>query len=169
MPEKAAAELYELMCEDGLEIWLDGGWGVDALLAEQTRPHRDLDVFVREEDLSKLRNLMRGAGFSVERDAAPSNVVFEDGGGSKVDVHTVRFDSGVGVHRMEDGGEWVFPEESFDGLGSVGGSSVRCLSPEAQVSCHAQGYTPSEKDLRDMELLHRRFGVELPPTLRRSR
>jgi len=23
----------------GIEIWFDGGWGVDALLSEQTRPH----------------------------------------------------------------------------------------------------------------------------------
>jgi lincosamide nucleotidyltransferase A/C/D/E len=24
----------------GLVVWLDGGWGVDALLGRQTRPHR---------------------------------------------------------------------------------------------------------------------------------
>jgi hypothetical protein len=48
----------------------------------------------------------------------------------------------------------------------VQGVSVRCLSPEVQVLCHAHGYVPTEKDLRDMELLKERFGVELPPHLR---
>jgi len=32
----------------GIEIWLDGGWGVDALLGEQTRPHKDLDIVVEQ-------------------------------------------------------------------------------------------------------------------------
>lgn len=27
----------------GVHYWLDGGWGVDCLLGEQTRPHSDLD------------------------------------------------------------------------------------------------------------------------------
>src|SRR6478672_2893398 len=31
----------------GLPVWLDGGWGVDALVRRQTRPHDDLDVVVR--------------------------------------------------------------------------------------------------------------------------
>jgi hypothetical protein len=30
------------------EVWLDGGWGVDALVGEQTREHKDLDLIVRD-------------------------------------------------------------------------------------------------------------------------
>src|SRR5215218_3443423 len=26
----------------GCQYWLEGGWGVDALVGQQTRPHRDL-------------------------------------------------------------------------------------------------------------------------------
>ena len=29
-----------------LRVWLDGGWGVDALLGEITRPHDDVDLVV---------------------------------------------------------------------------------------------------------------------------
>jgi hypothetical protein len=29
-------------------IWLDGGWGVDALVGEQTREHEDLNLIVRD-------------------------------------------------------------------------------------------------------------------------
>uniref|UniRef100_UPI003F87D29B nucleotidyltransferase domain-containing protein n=1 Tax=Actinosynnema sp. TaxID=1872144 RepID=UPI003F87D29B len=30
----------------GARLWIDGGWGVDALLGERTRRHGDLDVVV---------------------------------------------------------------------------------------------------------------------------
>jgi lincosamide nucleotidyltransferase A/C/D/E len=30
------------------DVWLDGGWGVDALVGEQTREHKDLDLIVRD-------------------------------------------------------------------------------------------------------------------------
>lgn len=29
-----------------IAVWLDGGWGVDALIGKQTRPHDDLDVVI---------------------------------------------------------------------------------------------------------------------------
>ena len=45
------------------------------------------------------------------------------------------------------------------------GKAVRCLSPDAQVQCHGQGYTPDEDDLRDMKRLQDRFGVVLPLAL----
>jgi len=28
----------------GTDVWIGGGWGVDALVGEQTRPHGDLDL-----------------------------------------------------------------------------------------------------------------------------
>ena len=68
---------------------------------------------------------------------------------------------------MENGEVWVFQAEGFSGPGRVNGVEVRCLSPEAVVVCHASGYTPKETDFADMERLERKFGVELPPQLRR--
>src|SRR5207249_348914 len=41
-PQMSAADafgLYELFEDNGIKVWLDGGWGVDALLGEQTREH----------------------------------------------------------------------------------------------------------------------------------
>ncbi len=87
--------------------------------------------------------------------------------GREVDVHAITFDgSGNGVYRMANGSDWIFPAKGFSGSGMVESFPVRCLSPEVQVLCHADGYVPTEKDFRDMEMLHERFGVELPPQLR---
>src|SRR5207247_10666750 len=38
----------------GIPAWLDGGWGIDALLGEQTRPHEDVDLVVPVPDVPAL-------------------------------------------------------------------------------------------------------------------
>lgn len=42
-PIQNVINLYQRLLDAGIPIWLDGGWGVDALLEEQTRIHDDLD------------------------------------------------------------------------------------------------------------------------------
>ena len=37
-----------------IEWWVEGGWGVDALLGEQTRDHRDLDLGINQEDAPRV-------------------------------------------------------------------------------------------------------------------
>ncbi len=69
------------------------------------------------------------------------------------------------IFDLGDGRLWQFPPAAFSGKGQVRGRQVLCLSPDAQVQCHGQGYAPTEKDIRDMELLQERFGVVLPVSL----
>jgi lincosamide nucleotidyltransferase A/C/D/E len=169
MPAEALADLLQLFEGAEIEIWLDGGWAVDALLGTQTRPHKDVDIILRVADLAQLREILGSRGFEIQHGGTESNFVLADYSGLEVDVHAIVFDrDGNGVYRMENGSDWIFPAAGFSGLGVVGDISVRCLSAETQVLCHAHGYIPTEKDLRDMELLEARFGVDLPPHLRRN-
>ena len=46
-----------------IKTWVDGGWDVDALLGEQTRPHQDLDIVVQQEDVPRLRHMLQERGF----------------------------------------------------------------------------------------------------------
>lgn len=170
MTPEALVELLQLFESAGIEMWLDGGWAVDALLGAQTRPHQDVDIILRVADLPVLREILASRGFEIRDCGTESNFVFADRSGLEVDVHAIVFDGdGNGVYRMENGSDWIFPAAGFSGRGVVQVIGVRCLSPETQVLCHAHGYVPTEKDLRDMELLQGRFGVELPPHLRRSK
>ena len=170
MTPGALVDLLQLFESAGIETWLDGGWAVDALLGKQTRPHKDVDIILRVADLPKLREILESRGFEIRQGGTESNFVLADRSGLEVDVHAIVFDrDGNGVYRMEDGSDWIFPAAGFSGLGVVQGISARCLSPETQVLCHAHGYVPTEKDLQDMELLQGRFGVELPPHLRRNK
>jgi lincosamide nucleotidyltransferase A/C/D/E len=169
MPAEALVDLLQLFEKAGIEVWLDGGWAVDALLGMQTRPHKDVDIILRTADLPGLRDILGSRGFEIQQGGTDSNFVLADHSGLEVDVHAIVFDpDGNGVYRMENGSDWIFPAAGFSGHGIVGDIDVRCLTPETQVLCHAHGYVPTEKDLRDMELLQARFGVELPPHLRRN-
>ena len=169
MTAEALVDLLRLFESAGIEVWLDGGWAVDALLGAQTRPHKDVDIILRVADLSKLREILASRGFEIRDGGTESNFVLADSSGLEVDVHAIVFDrDGNGVYRMANGSDWIFPAAGFNGRGIVAGFRVRCLSPEVQVLCHAHGYVPTEKDLRDMALLQARFGVELPPHLRRQ-
>ena len=160
--------MLQLLESAGISVWLDGGWGVDALLRTQTREHKDVDIIVPVADIPKLQDVLATAGFAVRDGVPPSSFVLADRGGLEVDVHAVRFDDrGNGVYRMQNGKDWIYPGEGFSGRGLIGGASVRCLSPSAQVLCHAYGYVPVEKDFRDMELLAKQFNIDLPPQLRR--
>ena len=168
MTAEAAVNLLRLFAKAGIDVWLDGGWAVDASLGEQTRPHKDLDIILQVSDLPRLQQLLDDLGFRRREGGTESNFVLADDGGLEVDIHAFAFDQhGNGVYRMANGDDWIFPAAGFTGTGTILGFAVRCLSPEVQVLCHAHGYTPTEKDLRDMELLKARFGVELPQHLQR--
>ena len=41
-------KLYDELSRIDVAIWVDGGWGVDALLGKQTRPHKDLDIAIQQ-------------------------------------------------------------------------------------------------------------------------
>lgn len=170
-PEMSAADLLALLAlfnRAGLAVWLDGGWGVDALLEQQTRRHKDVDIILAVTDVPSLQACLARLGFGVQEGQPPHAFVLANGVGLEVDVHAVSWDAqGNGVYRMQNGEDWIYPAEGFQGQGRIEGVAVRCLSPAVQVLCHAHGYEPTDKDFRDMALLAARYGLELPPQLQR--
>lgn len=143
----------------GLSIWLDGGWGVDALLGEQTRPHDDLDLVLALDDVSRLERELAALGYERADGSPPMSFESVDADGRQVDSHPVVFDSrGDGVYLMRDGRTWPYPAAGFAGTGIVGGRTVRCLTPEVQVLCHA-GYDLQENGRHDLRMLAQRFGT----------
>ena len=156
--------LLQLLEQNGIEAWLDGGWGVDALLGEQTRQHKDVDLVVALSDVPKMQDLLIHQGFAVVGGGPPMSFVLEDERGRSIDVHPVTWDEqGNGIYRMQNGEDWVYPAAGFTGNGSIDGQQVRCLTAEVQMMyCHT-GYELTEKDFREMDALHQRFGVAYPP------
>jgi lincosamide nucleotidyltransferase A/C/D/E len=147
----------------GIEVWLDGGWGVDALLGKQTRPHSDLDVVVQQSDLPKLRRLLEADGYGdVPRDdTSPWNFVLGENHGREVDVHAIVLDAkGNGLYGPVEKGV-MYPAGSLDGTGKIDGEAVRCITPQWMIKFHS-GYPLKEKDFRDVAALCEKFGFDYP-------
>src|ERR1700730_4896317 len=124
--------LYTELETLGITIWVDGGWGVDALLGQQTRPHKDLDIAIQQKDVSRLRELLETRGYKpiqVE-EARPWNCVLGDANGRELDVHVIVVDEGGnGLYGPPQNGE-MYPATSLTGTGSICSQAVRCISPE---------------------------------------
>jgi lincosamide nucleotidyltransferase A/C/D/E len=158
MTSATVLKIVELLESKGIETWLDGGWGIDALLGEQTRIHRDLDIAVQHGDVPKLRQLLRARGYrAVPRDGTKDwNFVLADHQGHGVDVHSYSFDSeGKHVYGI------AYPASSLTGVGSVNGRAVKCIAAEHMVRFRT-GYELREVDIHDVRALHERFGIPIP-------
>ena len=159
----AVLGVLDLLRGGDIDVWVDGGWGVDALLGHQTRSHNDLDIAVRLQDRARYDEAMAGAGFRNVRDDGPYNTVVRDDTGCEVDAHFVDLDEtyvderGVEVYRGI-----AYEAGSLRGRGIVLGYPVRCVTPEALVRYHT-GYEPDDDDYRDVAALCRRFKLPLPP------
>ena len=146
----------------GVGVWLDGGWGVDALVGEQTREHDDLDCVIALSDARLARDALETIGFAVAHDELPTRFVVRDAADRHVDFHTVTFDAAGGAtQQLQDGSLVPYPREGFSGAGEIGGVEVACLTAAVQVLHHV-GYDPDEKDHHDMRLLADRYGIEPP-------
>lgn len=143
-------------------VWIDGGWGIDALLGEQTREHDDLDIVLDIDDLPRTIVALARFGYTLIKPwpDSPESFVLTDPADRRVDIHPLRFDNeGNGIQQIIDG-EWTFPAAGLGGVGTIGGRRVSCLTADLQVLCHA-GYELDDDDRRDMQALYERFGVEL--------
>jgi hypothetical protein len=57
--------VHRLLADHGLQHMIYGGWGLDAIRGEQSRPHRDLDLFLWRRDYQRLRSLLSSQQFTV--------------------------------------------------------------------------------------------------------
>ena len=148
-----------------VHIWIDGGWGVDALLGRQTRPHEDLDIVVEEKDVGAARALLDEWGYrDVPRDdTRPWNFVMGDGRGHEVDFHVIVLDEGGnGVYGP---GRFTYPAGSLAGAGSIDGHAVKCIAADHMIRFHT-GYALREKDFHDVWALCERFRLDMPDEYR---
>ncbi len=58
-------EVLNTLEDAGIDVWLDGGWAVDALVGEQTRDHDDLDLVARSEDAERAISVLEPCGYGI--------------------------------------------------------------------------------------------------------
>lgn len=154
--------VYKQLQENGIEIWIDGGWGIDVLLGEQTRSHNDLDIAVDHKNVDNLQSLLNFLGYKKKEDKASTewNFVLTDSSGHEIDIHVFEFDeNGNNTYGIE------YPKQSLTGTGIINGQTINCIAPEYIIKFHGN-YEPKEKDLQDIKALCKKYNLKPPENYR---
>lgn len=164
MQAEDAVALLDRLRDHRVEVCVGGGWGVDALLERQTRPHSDLDLWLPAADLERLFIAFVASG--VDRifpwpGDRPWNFVLHDGLRLRVDLHLYEPLADGSIHYGAVVNGTVFPAEALAGEGTILGVEVTCESAEWAMRWHT-GYSPRAVDRHDVALLCERFGMDLP-------
>lgn len=159
-----AIQIADGLANAGVRCWLMGGWGVDALLGEQTREHHDVDLIVSVSDLPTVDAWLREEGFHRAYEWAENAPVrIEDRlwdtafvehhtDGRELDVHAVRVEDGS--IRLATTDPWELPSRPLDGVGTISGRAVACVTAEAQRAMH-RGYDLPDSHRQDLLNLDR--------------
>jgi lincosamide nucleotidyltransferase A/C/D/E len=168
MPVDDVTTLLQSLDAHDVDVRVGGGWAVDALLGEQTRPHSDLDIWLPATHLEPL--FVAFAEHAIDRiypwpGDRPWNFVVHDGARRRVDLHLYEVlpDGSIHYGSVVDG--YRCPAEALSGRGTIAGRAVRCDAPEWAVRWHT-GYTPRPVDRHDVTLLCNRFTIDLPEAFR---
>ena len=153
--DMSAAEVHivlDVLAAAGCRAWISGGWGVDALVGRQTRPHRDLDLAIpAERETAALRALAQ-LGYQIGTDWRPVRVEVSAPRG-RVDLHPLTFDGAGNAHQAGLGGQsFHYPDNCFI-TGTITGRQVTCISVDQQLRFHT-GYELRDLDRADLALLH---------------
>jgi lincosamide nucleotidyltransferase A/C/D/E len=186
MKAQDVLELYTLLLEHDVQIWIDGGWGIDALLEQETRPHKDLDAFIAFDDLPILTAVLGQRGFVLKEiwsesrwhrhngnvrligtgepgGEVPTAFVLKDALGREIDIHVMYVDEhGSGTPAWDC--TVSFSPDALHGQGVIAGLPVRCLLAAMHMRTHS-GYELQDKDIQDLRRLHERFGIDYPDEL----
>jgi lincosamide nucleotidyltransferase A/C/D/E len=156
-----AAGLCRLLSGADIRFWVMGGWGIDALLRRETRPHKDLDILVLLDDLPVLWRVLTQQEFALahvweesrplpsEAGDSPSAFVAADAHGRMVDVHVVSVGPDDKIVQYSDPA-WPLPA-LVTARGVIDGYAVPCVSLAAQRAMHT-GYALPETHRQDIEL-----------------
>ncbi len=156
-------EVVRVADANGLALWIDGGWGVDALLGEQTRPHGDLDLAILAREAVRFEESLAALGYERchEPAATPWNFLLAHPRGAVVDLHLITLDeAGNGILGPAENGS-VYPAESLSGKGTIGGTPVRCIPADFLVHFH-DAYVGDDNDRADVRALCARFDLPIP-------
>jgi lincosamide nucleotidyltransferase A/C/D/E len=164
-------DLHRRLTERGIDWCIVGGWGVDALVGEQTRPHKDLDVLLSLAAMNEALSTLAEQGFHLAYAweesqplvcgdplvgmPAPSAFVLDHRDGRQVDVHVYDVREGR-VSALWDTDRTLQPAD-LAAAGTIDAVEVRCMSAAMQLVCH-QGYQLPAAQVEDVRLLQRLVG-----------
>src|SRR4051812_37000005 len=97
MTEDEVLEVLDELAGAGVQAWLVGGWGVDALLQRRTRRHSDVDLVVlaQEDSAERACAALGRVGYAILEEGEvpgagmPRRILLDNGSGRSVDLHPI--------------------------------------------------------------------------------
>ncbi|MCK9435675.1 MAG: aminoglycoside adenylyltransferase [Proteiniphilum sp.] len=150
--KKSLFMVLDVLEELNIRYWVDGGWGVDILIGEQTREHRDVDIDFDATFETILIDKLEGLGYQITTDWRPARVELSHPIHGHIDIHPLIIsDSGDAKQADLEGGWYHFKAEYFSEA-LFEGRTIPCISLEAQRLFHS-GYELREVDKEDLKKL----------------
>ncbi|QDV05205.1 hypothetical protein Poly30_07010 [Planctomycetes bacterium Poly30] len=150
-------DLLATLEETGHSVWLDRGWGVDAILGFTTREHRDVDLVTTPGSLGAMAAALTAAGYvepqDFPRDSSPMTSADRI---ERISPTGLRVEIRATSEALEDG---------FGATGSLGGAAVPCVDAARQLGWRV-GRKLNRNDVQAIELLHESTGTPVPHELR---
>jgi lincosamide nucleotidyltransferase A/C/D/E len=128
IPEGRVIETLAELEKADVRSVLVGGWGIDALVGRQLRPHRDLDLLVEERHLDRAFEVLTEIGYEEWFRDHPAPI-----GGLPVAASTTCRDRALRVVELHA----VDLSRADPTSGRIGDRPVACISAEEQL--RAQG------------------------------
>ena len=177
MPSFApVSEVASVMERFARPWYIAGGWAIDLFVGRETREHADVDVAILRRDQIELRSAL--ATWTFEKVVEGQRFPWGEGKWLDPPVHEVHADrtasspSHLEILLNESSGPtWRFRRNvevtrPLDRIGMRTSDGVPFLAPEIALLFKAK--TPTDKDVRDFELVRPRLAAEPREWLRRA-
>lgn len=153
MPSSEVHRVLDALEQADVRAWVEGGWGIDALVGRETRAHDDLDLAVDTAADGFERAVAGLTAYGYERgvDDLPIRLVLGAADGRSVDLHPIRFEADGAAYQWGHDREYQYPADCFT-IGRIDGREVACLGVRIQREFHS-GYAPRPVDRHDLKLL----------------
>lgn len=159
---KLVAEVTSLLTTAGISHWLFGGWAIDFLVGEVTRPHTDIEFAVWRSDFPAVRSLLERQGYIEQEVASPEEAANLHKNGELVRLIFIERNERRELITPGRWSDWPWPDGSFGGArGRLGDIELPVVSIEGQLDTkenyhrHPAGEPLREKDRADLEHLRR--------------
>jgi len=141
MTSDAVLEFLDLMEASSIAVCLDGGWGIDALLGEQTREHGDLDIIVRVEEVPRLVAVTRASGYARQPGGTDTGFVLKTAPPDEL-VAAIRrvaagervLDPGLALTALSEGDNPLTPRERDVLSAAVDGATIADIAARLRLS-----------------------------------
>ena len=155
--------VVDVLSTAAVQVWLFGGWGLDARIGRITRSHGDVEFWVCRSHAARSKTVLVAAGATALATQPPEEACefVWDG----VSFSTAYFDrraDGTVVQLRGRWSDWVLPAESFgEDAGQLDGIPVPAMSVAGMLAMKEQfpalrnGGPWRDKDIEDIAVLRK--------------